>query len=154
MEWNYLLSAQRLVLFQGCQEDHDPFVKDYPPWTAFRSDDYGYTRMTIYNNTHLYMDQVSVDLVRETTSLRFNLLLCSHLKLKRMAIPMLFGQHQVMEINVIEWEWCVIQLWHRQTRKKNFRVLLSGVEPENFRILVRMLCHWATGDSWELRPLN
>lgn len=45
----------------GCQEDHDPFEKDYPPWTAFRSDDYGYTRMTIHNKTHLYMDQVSVD---------------------------------------------------------------------------------------------
>ncbi|XP_068729313.1 acid phosphatase type 7-like [Montipora capricornis] len=46
----------------GCQEDHDPFVKDYPPWTAYRSEDYGYTRMTINNGTHLYLEQVSVDL--------------------------------------------------------------------------------------------
>lgn len=45
----------------GCHEDHDPFKKDYPPWTVFRSEDYGYTRMTIYNKTHLYLDQVSVD---------------------------------------------------------------------------------------------
>ncbi|KAM7443657.1 Acid phosphatase type 7 [Porites harrisoni] len=45
----------------GCQEDHDPFEKDYPPWTAYRSEDYGYTRMTIFNETHLFMDQVSVD---------------------------------------------------------------------------------------------
>ncbi|KAJ7374236.1 hypothetical protein OS493_007313 [Desmophyllum pertusum] len=45
----------------GCDEDHDPFPKDYPPWTAFRSTDYGYTRMTIHNKTHLYMEQVSVD---------------------------------------------------------------------------------------------
>ena len=49
--------------FQGCQEDHDPFEKDYPPWTAYRSEDYGYTRMTIFNETHLFMDQVSVDKV-------------------------------------------------------------------------------------------
>ncbi|KAK2561166.1 Acid phosphatase type 7 [Acropora cervicornis] len=46
----------------GCHEDHDGFEKDYPPWTAFRSDDYGYTRMTIHNSTHLYLEQVSVDL--------------------------------------------------------------------------------------------
>ena len=43
--------------------------------------------------------------------------------------------------------------WHRHTRKK-IRVLLSGVEPKTFRLLVRMLYHWATGDSWELRPFN
>ena len=40
------------------------------------------------------------------------------------------------------------------TRKKEIRVLLSGVEPKTFRLLVRMLYHWATGASWELRPLN
>ena len=44
--------------------------------------------------------------------------------------------------------------WRRHTRKKEIRVLLSGVEPKTFRLLVRMLYHWATGDSWELRPLN
>ena len=38
--------------------------------------------------------------------------------------------------------------------KKEIRLLLSGVEPKTFRLLVRMLYHWATGDSWELRPLN
>ena len=38
--------------------------------------------------------------------------------------------------------------------KNKFRVLLSGIEPKTFRLLVRMLYHWATGDSWELRPLN
>ena len=53
----------RFFFFQGCQEDHDPFEKDYPPWTAYRSEDYGYTRMTIFNETHLFMDQVSVDKV-------------------------------------------------------------------------------------------
>lgn len=52
-----------IYFFQGCQEDHDPFEKDYPPWTAYRSEDYGYTRMTIFNETHLFMDQVNVDKV-------------------------------------------------------------------------------------------
>jgi len=47
----------------GCKENHDPFnPKIHPPWTAFRTEDYGYTRMTIHNKTHLYMEQVSVDL--------------------------------------------------------------------------------------------
>ena len=31
----------------------------------------------------------------------------------------------------------------------------AGVEPmTRFRLLVRMLYHLATGDSWEFRPLN
>ncbi|KAL9953577.1 hypothetical protein ACROYT_G041018 [Oculina patagonica] len=46
----------------GCNEDHDPFHKDYYPWTAYRAVDYGYSRMTIHNKTHLYLEQVSVDL--------------------------------------------------------------------------------------------
>lgn len=45
----------------GCQEDHDYFTNNTADWSAFRSDDYGYTRMTIHNNTHLYMEQVSDD---------------------------------------------------------------------------------------------
>ena len=45
-------------------------MKDYPPWTAYRSYDYGYTRMTIHNGTHLYMEQVRVDLVRHLICLR------------------------------------------------------------------------------------
>ena len=34
------------------------------------------------------------------------------------------------------------------------QVLPTGVEPVTFWLLVQMLYHWATGDSWELRPLN
>ena len=34
------------------------------------------------------------------------------------------------------------------------RVLLTGVEPMTFWLLVQMLYHWVTGDSWELKPLN
>jgi len=45
----------------GCQEVPDPFYKDPQPFSAFRSSDYGYSRMTIYNNTHLYLEQVSDD---------------------------------------------------------------------------------------------
>jgi len=33
------------------------------PWSAVHSDDYGYTRMTVHNTTHLYMEQVSDDKV-------------------------------------------------------------------------------------------
>lgn len=46
----------------GCSEQHDPFphVKR-PAWSAFRSTDYGYTRMTTYNASHMYLEQVSDD---------------------------------------------------------------------------------------------
>jgi hypothetical protein len=44
----------------GCQENHDGFgpLKNF---TAFRADDYGYTRMQIFNSSHLYFEQVSDD---------------------------------------------------------------------------------------------
>lgn len=45
----------------GCQEKHDPFVKNPAPWSAIRNADYGYTRMAVLNNTHLYLEQVSDD---------------------------------------------------------------------------------------------
>lgn len=45
----------------GCKEKHDNFDKKVDPWSAFRSDDYGYTRMKVLNKTHLYMEQVSDD---------------------------------------------------------------------------------------------
>ncbi|CAF0889652.1 unnamed protein product [Brachionus calyciflorus] len=42
----------------GCKENHDDFgsLRDY---CAFRANDYGYTRMQAFNNTHLYFEQVS-----------------------------------------------------------------------------------------------
>jgi len=43
----------------GCQENTSSFMPDPPPWSAFRSSDYGYSRMTIHNKTHLYFEQVS-----------------------------------------------------------------------------------------------
>ena len=48
------------LYFQGCQETHDPWLPK-PNITAFRSTDYGYTRMTVHNSTHLELEQVSDD---------------------------------------------------------------------------------------------
>ncbi|CAG5135736.1 unnamed protein product [Candidula unifasciata] len=45
----------------GCKEKHDNFDHKVDDWSAFRSDDYGYTRMRVFNGTHLYMEQVSDD---------------------------------------------------------------------------------------------
>lgn len=45
----------------GCRERVDPFVKDVPEWSAFRTSDYGYTRLQVHNATHLYFEQVSDD---------------------------------------------------------------------------------------------
>ncbi len=41
----------------------DPFGREPPEWSAFRNEDYGYTRMTVVNRTHLTIDQVSDDQV-------------------------------------------------------------------------------------------
>ncbi|KAJ8719863.1 hypothetical protein PYW08_012038 [Mythimna loreyi] len=46
----------------GCQEATDPFKNNPEAWSAFRSSDYGYTRFVAHNHTHLYMEQVDVDL--------------------------------------------------------------------------------------------
>ncbi|XP_023229302.1 acid phosphatase type 7-like, partial [Centruroides sculpturatus] len=45
----------------GCQERHDPFVKNPAAWSALRNGDYGYSRLHILNGTHLYLEQVSDD---------------------------------------------------------------------------------------------
>ncbi|CAH1792329.1 unnamed protein product [Owenia fusiformis] len=45
----------------GCTEGEDPFIPLGLPWSAFRSDDYGYTRMRVVDDQKLYMEQVSVD---------------------------------------------------------------------------------------------
>ena len=49
--------------WQGCSEGVDPFLRIPYPWSAFHSDDYGYTRMTVHNASHVYMEQVSDDKV-------------------------------------------------------------------------------------------
>lgn len=45
----------------GCQEKHDPWIKNPANWSAFRNADYGYTRMKIFNNSHMHLQQVSDD---------------------------------------------------------------------------------------------
>ncbi|CAD5118751.1 DgyrCDS7428 [Dimorphilus gyrociliatus] len=45
----------------GCRERHDGFIPIQPYMTAFRSDDYGYTRMQFFNSSHAYFEQVSDD---------------------------------------------------------------------------------------------
>lgn len=45
----------------GCKENVAPFLKTKPEWSAFRTDDYGFTRMKAFNKTHLYFEQVSDD---------------------------------------------------------------------------------------------
>lgn len=47
----------------GCKERHDDFIRHLPSWTAFRSTDYGYSRLRAINKTHLTMEQVSDDQV-------------------------------------------------------------------------------------------
>lgn len=44
----------------GCQEGHEPFFKKPMPWSAFRSEDYGYTTLKVFNSTHMSIDQIAV----------------------------------------------------------------------------------------------
>ncbi|KAH7730749.1 nucleotide pyrophosphatase/phosphodiesterase [Aphelenchoides avenae] len=41
----------------GCQENTDTFVVHPGPWSAYRSSNYGFSRMQIFNATHLYFEQ-------------------------------------------------------------------------------------------------
>ena len=59
----YYSNTTKSLYFQGCQEGEDPFLKVPNPWSAFHSDDYGYTRMNIMNGTHIYLEQFSDDKV-------------------------------------------------------------------------------------------
>lgn len=48
---------------QGCKERLTPFVPDPRDWSAVRIEDYGYTRMQIFNRTHIWLEQLSDDQV-------------------------------------------------------------------------------------------
>lgn len=43
----------------GCKEEHTYFNNTKPYWSAFRSSDYGYTRLKAYNKTHIHIEQIS-----------------------------------------------------------------------------------------------
>ena len=45
----------------GCKEGREPFKGKSPEWSAFHSQDYGYTILEAHNNTHLQFKQISVD---------------------------------------------------------------------------------------------
>lgn len=44
----------------GCKYGHDRFRKK-PHYLAFRSRDYGYSRFKVYNSSHLYFEQFSIN---------------------------------------------------------------------------------------------
>jgi len=45
----------------GQQEQEDPFKLGGHPYSAFRTSDYGYTRVKVFNSSHVYLEQVSDD---------------------------------------------------------------------------------------------
>ncbi|KAM7349002.1 acid phosphatase type 7 isoform 2-T2 [Cochliomyia hominivorax] len=45
----------------GNKEGREPFFKNIPKWSAYHSQDFGYTRLKAYNSSHLYFEQVSDD---------------------------------------------------------------------------------------------
>jgi len=45
----------------GNRENHETFQRPQPDRTAYRTDAFGYSRMSIYNETHLYWEQVECD---------------------------------------------------------------------------------------------
>lgn len=45
----------------GNREKNDGFKTDLPAYSAFRNSDFGYGRMIIFNETHLYFEQVSAE---------------------------------------------------------------------------------------------
>ncbi|KAM7533080.1 hypothetical protein Aperf_G00000125644 [Anoplocephala perfoliata] len=44
----------------GNNEGQTPFLPNPPASSAFRSDDYGYTRIVVHNGSYMYMEEISV----------------------------------------------------------------------------------------------
>jgi len=61
----------------GDREIQTLFLDDPPTWSAFRTMDYGYTRMNTMNKTHLYFEQVSINQGGKVID-SFNLIKDSH----------------------------------------------------------------------------
>lgn len=59
----WLVSSITAKIFEGCKENTDPFVEHPSPWSAFRSSNYGFSRMHIFNATHLYFEQIAASKV-------------------------------------------------------------------------------------------
>jgi len=45
----------------GNREGHEKFSRAQPKWSAFRSNTFGYSRLTVHNDTHLYWEQIMTD---------------------------------------------------------------------------------------------
>lgn len=56
----------------GCVYNGDPFQDVIPNWSAFRSTDFGFTKVVVYNETHLYFEQLSTNDVENTKSIDVN----------------------------------------------------------------------------------
>lgn len=52
-----------IFFHQGCREKHANFQRNQPEWVALTSSDYGYTKMTVHNQTHISFSQISDDQV-------------------------------------------------------------------------------------------
>ena len=53
-----------IYIVEGCAGDvehHEPFTLPQPPYSAFRSNTYGYGRMTVYNSSALLWEQRQTD---------------------------------------------------------------------------------------------
>ncbi|VDD91279.1 unnamed protein product, partial [Enterobius vermicularis] len=72
----------------GCQENTDPFQEHSPPWSAFRSSNYGFTTMQIFNDSHIYFEQIAAS--KEKPEDSFWLIKYSHR-------PYTLAQHKVLE---------------------------------------------------------
>lgn len=60
----YINSGAPVYIVEGCagdKENHEPFTRAQPVYSAFRSNTYGYSRMTVYNATHMLWEQVQTD---------------------------------------------------------------------------------------------
>ncbi len=53
-----------IYIIEGCagdSEGHEPFTRAQPVYSAYRSNTYGYGRMTVYNATTLLWEQIQTD---------------------------------------------------------------------------------------------
>jgi hypothetical protein len=63
--------AAPVYIVTGCAgdvENHEPFTRAQPHYSAYRSNTFGYSRMTIYNATHMLWEQVQTDAGQPATT--------------------------------------------------------------------------------------
>ena len=56
--------AATIYIIEGCAGDvehHEPFTRPQPAYSAYRSNTYGYGRMTVYNASHMLWEQRQTD---------------------------------------------------------------------------------------------